>query len=315
MNRNSGFGNLTCKLKKPRLTLENTKGNIQVSRLLYQKTLASGENMTNEPHTSLTPPVAEADGEARLVSALARGISILNCFSPTVQELSSRELMERTGLAKPTLFRLLDTLCELGLLRYSERLSRYVPGVGLINLAAPALARMTIRQLARPAMQELADHIAGQVELIVGNGNALTYVEIAQGVGSHVFRPEVGTRLSVSRTGSGRGYLLLLGEAEREAYLAQLHATDPHRAAWLQERLADAARDLQDHGFCRGHRDLHREVESIAVPLRTRRDGEAWIFAASVPVFSPQSKQLEADIGPRLVSLVRNVEGALGVAG
>lgn len=271
--------------------------------------------MTNAPHDPVAPPSADAEGEARLVSALARGVSILNCFSPTVHELSSRELMERTGLAKPTLFRLLETLCGLGLLHYSERLSRYIPGVGLINLAAPALARMTIRQLARPAMQELADHIAGQVELIVGRGHALTYVEIAQGVGSHVFRPEVGTRVSASRTGSGRAYLLQLDEAEREAYLAQLRATDPLRADWLQARLADAARDLQEHGFCRGHRDLHREVESLAVPMRARRDGEAWIFAASVPVFSPQSKQLEQDIGPRLVSLVRNIEGALGMAG
>ncbi|RWA53599.1 hypothetical protein AU476_13295 [Cupriavidus sp. UYMSc13B] len=64
-----------------------------------------GNDLPNASHASLTPPPADADGEARLVSALARGISILNCFSPSLQELSSRELMERTGLAKPTLFR------------------------------------------------------------------------------------------------------------------------------------------------------------------------------------------------------------------
>jgi len=264
-------------------------------------------------NTSLA--AAEADGESRLVSALARGVSILNCFSPTAQELGSRELMELTGLAKPTLFRLLETLCELGLLRYSERLSKYVPGVGLVNLAAPALARMTVRQLARPLMQELADHIAGQVGLMVGVGHTLTYVEIAQGVGSRVYRPEVGTRVSMSRTGSGRAYLSLMNEEERSAYLRQLKATDPERETWLQQRLADAARDLDEHGFCRGHRDLHREIESIAVPMPARRDGEAWLFAASVPVFSQQSKQLVEDVGPRLVSLVRNVEGALGTAG
>jgi len=34
-----------------------------------------------------------------------------------------------------------------------------------------------------------------------------------------------------------------------------------------------------------------------------------------VPVFSQQSKQLLEDVGPRLVSLVRNVEGSLGAAG
>ncbi|WP_230427097.1 IclR family transcriptional regulator [Cupriavidus yeoncheonensis] len=274
--------------------------------------------MANDSHASMTAPPSgggDAEGEARLVSALARGISILNCFSPTVQELSSRELMERTGLAKPTLFRLLDTLCELGLLHYSERLSRYVPGVGLVNLAAPALARMTVRQLARPLMQELADHIEGQVELMAGYGHTLTYVEIAQGARSHVYRPEVGTRVSMSRTASGRAYLSMMSEAERNAYLEHLRVTDPQRETWLQGRLAEAVHDLDEHGFCRGHRDLHREIEAIAVPMRARRDGESWLFAASVPVFSQQSKQLLEDVGPRLVSLVRNVEGALGAAG
>src|SRR5690606_23634899 len=105
----------------------------------------------------------EAESEARLVSALARGISILRAFTPSRHELSAKELMQITGLPKPTLLRLLDTLCELELLRYSERLSRYVPGLGLLHLAAPVLARMTIRQLARPLMQELADHMRGQV--------------------------------------------------------------------------------------------------------------------------------------------------------
>jgi hypothetical protein len=42
------------------------------------------------------------------------------------------------------------------------------------------------------------------------------------------------------------------------------------------------------------------------------RDDEQWIFAISVPVFSQQSQHLEDDIGPRLISLVRNVEASLG---
>ena len=83
-----------------------------------------------------------ADPDGKLVSALVRGVSILRCFSSKCQELSAKELMDLTGLPKPTLFRLTDTLCELGLLRYSERLSKYVPGIGLLNLASPVLARM-----------------------------------------------------------------------------------------------------------------------------------------------------------------------------
>lgn len=253
-----------------------------------------------------------ADSDSRLVSALVRGVSILRCFSPTTQELSGKELTDLTGLPKPTLFRLLETLCELGLLRYSERVSKYVPGVGLLNLSAPVLARMTIRQLARPLMEDLANHIGGQVQLVVGSRLNLSFVEIVQGAGSKVFRPEVGMQMSLSRTASGRAYLSLLSEGLRDKYLAELEAKDLARSAWLRERLDDARQDLALHEFCRSHGDLHREITSIAVPMQKPRDDEIWIFAASVSVFSQQSKQLEEDVGPRLITLVRSVEAALG---
>jgi DNA-binding IclR family transcriptional regulator len=254
----------------------------------------------------------QQDEPIRLVSALARGVAVIQCFSPSKLELSGRELVELTGLPKPTLFRLLDTLCELSLLRYSERVSKYVAGIGLLNLAAPALARMTVRQLARPLMQELADHCGGQIQLAVGQGENLSFVALLQGAGSPVFRPELGTRVSLPRSASGRAYLLTLSVAEREAYLAGLEARDPARKAWLLERLEDARSDLAEHGFCRGHRDLHREIDGIAVPMRVRKDGEIWVFSASVPVFSQQSKDLTEDLGPRLVTLARNVEASMG---
>lgn len=257
-------------------------------------------------------PAPDADGEQRLVSALARGVSILRCFSATQTELSARELMDMTALPKPTLFRLLETLNDLGLVRYSERTSKYVVGLAMLNLAAPALARMGVRQLARPLMEELADHLQGQVQMVVGWRQQLSYVEVVQGQGSRLLRPEVGMVMSMSRTASGRAYLCSLPQAEREAYMAQLAAEDPERHDWFVERLLDAQRDLAEHGFCRGHRDLHREIEVIAAPAAMARGGEQIIFAASVAVFSPHSKLLVEDVGPRLLTLVRNVEAAIG---
>lgn len=264
------------------------------------------------PAPSSPAPAPETDSEQRLVSALARGVSILRCFSPTQTELSARELMDMTALPKPTLFRLLETLSDLGLVRYAERTSKYVIGLAMLNLAAPALARMGMRQLARPLMEELAHHLQGQVQMVAGWRQQLSYVEVVQGQGSRLFRPEVGMVMSMSRTASGRAYLCGLPQAEREAYMAQLAAEDPQRHDWLAERLLDAQRDLAELGFCRGHRDLHREIEVIAAPVAPARGGEQIILAASVAVFSPYSKLLVEDVGPRLLTLVRNVEAATG---
>lgn len=254
------------------------------------------------------------EDSGKLVAALVRGISVLQCFSNKHQELSARELMDMTGLPKPTLFRLIDTLCELNLMRYSERLSKYVPGVGLLNLSSPVLARMHMRQFARPHMQELANHLEGQIQLAVGHGRQLCLVELANGLTNKVFLPEIGVHISLSRTATGRAYLLSLPEAEREAFIAELQADDPARAQQLCERLDDARRDLAEHGFCRSHGDLHREIQSIAVPMTTAQDGEYWVFSVSLPIYSPQSRALESDAGPRLITLVRLVEGMLGAS-
>lgn len=254
----------------------------------------------------------ETDNDNRLVSALVRGISILQCFNTQRLELSAKELMDLTGLPKPTLFRLVDTLCEIGALRYSERVSKYVPGLTLLNLSAPVLARMSVRQFARPAMQELADHIEAQLQLIVASQMQLTYVDVVQGRGSKVYRPEVGTHVSMSRTASGRAFLLSLPEAQREAYLTQLDEREPAKAKLLRTRLIEAQQDLTEHGFTRSHADLHREVQSICVPMQATRDGELWLFTVSLPIFSPHLKHLDTEVGPRLITLVHNVESSLG---
>ena len=240
-----------------------------------------------------------SEGDGKLVSALVRGITVLRCFTPKQQELSARELADMTGLPKPTLFRLVDTLCELGLMRYSERLSKYVPGVGLLQLSSPALARLC----------------EGQVQLAVGWRRQLSLVELANGMGNAVFRPEMGVQMSLSRTASGRAYLLGQPEPVRAAYLQDLEREDPARAAMLAQRLQDAREDLVQHGFCRSHGDLHNEIESIAVPMSQPIDGELWVFAVSLPVFSPLCSRLESDLGPRLRTLVRSVEGGLGTSG
>jgi DNA-binding IclR family transcriptional regulator len=256
-----------------------------------------------------------ADADGKLVNAVARGISILRCFSNKCQELSSRELMELTDLPKPTLFRLTETLCELGLLRYSERLSKYVPGIGLLSLSSPVLTRLALRHVALPQMQALADLTEGQVQLAVGFGRELCLVEQANSLGNPIFRPEVGVRTSLSRSATGRAYLLGLPEAELQAYLQDLRSTEPQRADWLEQRLDDARQDLAQHGFCRSHGDLHRDLESIAVPMVKPQDGERLVCAVTLPVYSPWCNKLETEVGPRLCTLVRSVEGVAGASG
>ena len=246
-------------------------------------------------------------------SALARGIHILQAFSTDTPALTARELMSLTGLPKPTLFRLATTLCEAGLLRYEESDGRFMPAPGLARLAAPLLSRTPIRQLAFGPMQSLADRVCAQVSLGLGMGLDLVFMELAQSRECVGVRPAMGGHISLSRTASGRAYLAALPVDQCDRYMASVSAEDPAHGAWLVERMQETRRDLAERGFCLSHGDLQLQLEAVAVPLRTIGNAEEiYVFACTVPSFELQPGQLLDDVGPRLVTLARSIEAALG---
>ncbi|WP_225984817.1 MULTISPECIES: IclR family transcriptional regulator [Noviherbaspirillum] len=248
----------------------------------------------------------------KVVSALARGIQILQCFSSTAPELSARELIAATGLSKATFFRLTYTLCSTGLLRYTELTGRFAPAPGLLTLATPLLARMNVRQIAFGQMQALADRVHGQVSLALGAGLDLVFIDLAQSRDCATFRPAMGAHISLSRTASGRAYLCSMPTEQADAYMDELRIRNPEHAERLTERLDEARRDLANRGFCVGHGDLQRQVESVAVPVRSTTSDEIYVFACTVSAFELTSGQLLDDVGPRLVTLAHSVEASLG---
>lgn len=266
-------------------------------------------DLKSDFNVASTQPDAEKAGG----SALARGINILQAFSAETPALSARELMDITGLPKPTLFRLATTLCEAGLLRYDESEGRFMPAPGLARLAAPMLARIHIRQLAFGPMQALADRVCAQVSLGLGMGLDLVFIELAQSKDYVAVRPAMGTHISLSRTASGRAYLAALPEERAKHYLDGVRAHDAGHGAWLADRLQETRKDLAERGFCVNHGDLQRQLEAVAVPLRAARSAdEIYVFACTVPSFELKPGQLMNEVGPRLVTLARSIEATLG---
>jgi DNA-binding IclR family transcriptional regulator len=51
----------------------------------------------------------------------------------------------------------------------------------------------------------------------------------------------------------------------------------------------------------------------VGAPMRRTVDGEIVSFNCIVPGFMVKKGQLEDDLGPRLVAMVRNIEASLGL--
>lgn len=83
-----------------------------------------------DPATALS----EEENSGQFVTALARGLEILRCFTPRENVLSNQDLARKTDLPKPTVTRLTNTLMRLGCLKREVHSGKYQLDVGVLGL-------------------------------------------------------------------------------------------------------------------------------------------------------------------------------------
>jgi DNA-binding IclR family transcriptional regulator len=242
---------------------------------------------------------------------LVKGLNVLRAFRAGDQYLGNKDIAERTGLTRPTVSRLAGTLVQLGCLRYSEALGKYSLGTAVLALAYPMLAGLSIRQIARPLMKELADAINGHVSMGMASGCAMVYIESSRSPRHRHTLPEAGSTISMLATSMGRAYLTALSPPAREALLAKL--CDEQPADWQahNKKVAQAVQDILKLGFTRSMGDARPEIHACAVPLRTRIDGDIVVVNCGVPAYRLKAGELEQSIGPHLLAVARQIDCAM----
>jgi len=255
----------------------------------------------------------EHEGDRQFATTLARGLEVLRCFTPLEPMLGNKEISVRTGLPKPTVSRLTYTLTKLGYLRHNMRLGKYQLGSAVLSIGYPLLASMSIRQIARPFMKELADYANGAVNMGIRDRLNMVYVEACRNGNGIATLPDIGTSVPIAQSVIGRAYLYACTPPEREAMLNQIKVKEPEMLRRFHGSITKSLEDIRARGFCLTTGELQREVHAVGVPMRRLVDGEIVAFNCGLPAFLLKKGQLEEDIGPRLVAMVRGIEAAVGI--
>ena len=250
----------------------------------------------------------EENKDRQFITALARGLEVLRAFEPGDGFLGNLEIAERTRLPKPTIARITHTLTTLGYLEYNRRLEKYALGTPVLSLGYACLSNVGLRRVARPHMQELADH--ANVSVALGNRDRLNlaYLELAHGSATVSLRLDVGARIPIRKSAMGMAYLHALPPDERDFLVDAIRKADEKEFPKFRKRLTAAFKDLDEVGFCVGLGLYERTVNGVATALKARDGGSIYAFNCSGPSFQLTEEFIRKDVGPRLVAMVRNVE-------
>ena len=261
--------------------------------------------------TTRVPPVfSEFAGDKQFATTLARGLEILRCFTPEAPTLGNKDLASKTGLPKPTISRFTYTLSRLGYLRADRISSKYQLGAAVLSIGYPVLATNVLRQVARPAMRELADYAGGSVSMGVRDRLNIVYVETSRSSAKPSRQlSDIGLSQPIAATAIGRAYMAALTPAEREALLNEIRVKAPADFERYHRRMLQSIGEFERYGFCTSYGDLRREVHAVGAPLRLP-SGELVVFNCALLAFQLKPGQIKSEIGPRLVAMVRSLATA-----
>jgi IclR family transcriptional regulator, pca regulon regulatory protein len=154
---------------------------------------------------------------ANTVQSVERAFAVLEAFDEDHPSRSASEIAEHTGLARPTTYRLLQTLQQLGYVRSQH--GRYEVTPRVLRLGAGYLGRRSMAAQAQPILDQLSEQAGEHAAIGVLDGDDVITVAAANSPQSRFLAVavQVGQRLPADATSLGRVLLAHLPDADDDA--------------------------------------------------------------------------------------------------
>ena len=201
-------------------------------------------------------------------SIVQKLLALLSVISEAPKPLTFSEIVEKTGLNKSTVHRLLSIGVQERVLHYEAQKKVYLLGGRVFDLVRSAYSGYDIQEIALDEMIRLQGQFDANVAVGVPGGSEVIYLrvlETSRPMGG-VQRP--GMREPVHCSASGKALLAFLPDQILDAKLKD------HNFARFTERTinnaADFKKDLQfvrTHGYGRNDREEHDHVLAISAPI------------------------------------------------
>jgi DNA-binding IclR family transcriptional regulator len=233
------------------------------------------------------------------VGVLDRCVSVLGAVESGARSFT--DVVERTGLARPTAHRLIQGLEDHGFLVHVGGLG-YVLGPRLLGLAASAMNDLPLRALARPILERLARSTGESAQLFVRDRDKRVCIDTAESDSELRTIVEVGSALPLTRGSAGKVFLAWTGDHDRARLIGT--ADDADR---LEQQVATTRR----RGWAESVAERAPGVASVSAPVF----GPDRSLLAAVSVSGPVSRlgQLRAKrYAPAVIEAAKEIEHALG---
>lgn len=257
--------------------------------------------MVHAGHKGGTKSVVASEDRYQ-VPALQRGLQLLAQFTRDDRQLTGADLARRLDLPRASVFRLLQTLEQLGFVERVGDSAHYQLGMAVLRLGFEYLASMELTELGRPIIDTLASATGLSAHLVVRDGREVVFVAKAVGSSFMFNSIQVGARLPAHATVLGRILLAGLSMDDltalyRGVELSSFTTQTPTTLAELKQAIdADASRG---YGISQG--GFESAISTIAAPVFDDHQRVSAAVSVTVP-----AQNVDPSTQDELVAQVRS---------
>jgi IclR family mhp operon transcriptional activator len=250
------------------------------------------------------------------VRSLERGLSLLVAMNRR-KLASASDLAKDTRLPRPTVYRLLDTLCEAGFANRDSATDCYRPTHGVRSLSDGFLDDEWVTEIAAPMMATFTREHVWPVSLFTFDSGKMLVRDTTHPLSSlSIDYGMVGRRMGMLKTAGGLVYLAFCPDNERKVILDLLAQSDDPEDYAAREalRLNGLFKTIRAKGYATQERVINPKAASISVAIagdRRIHGCMSLIFIASAMTMSDVEKRLL----PPLSAMTRKLAVALEARG
>jgi IclR family KDG regulon transcriptional repressor len=226
------------------------------------------------------------------ITALQRGLRLLQLFSDSPQGLAAKEVAGRSRLPVSTVHRFLANLEASGFLNCSGD-GVYRLGIACFAIGQAALGQLDIRRVSLPYLQELNQQTRETTHLTVRHGLSAVYLEKLDSPEQLRIHSRIGAAVPLYCTAVGKVMLAYMPDDERKKVLPQLalKRLTPHTVGNLQELEAELYR-VRKNGYACDLEENELHIRCIAAPIWDH----AGCVNASLSITAPMVRMVAARI-------------------
>jgi DNA-binding IclR family transcriptional regulator len=241
------------------------------------------------------------------IRMLERGLSVLDFIAQAERPIDRRSIQIGLQLSRTAVTRIVDTFIAKGYLRETGGIGDISLSPSLLRFRAAYLQRFVMESAAKKRIAALAEQTQASVDIGVRVDLDMVLIQrVLAPRSTFVSRYDVGSRLSMATTATGRAYLAILPQYERDLLIDRLVMKCECEADQARIRMEQVLAKVRRTGYAVTFGALSPLLAAVSGALMGP-DGEYYVITCVAEIGDFTETRILEVIAPALQECIRSI--------